>query len=144
MAVIILQLKPTDDVIGGISKLEYTVSVSIYQRLSNKNDYNIFQSMEWKNLSKEQQMAFYKIFTDKDPANRESIFSSIKSSIGALDNIGRSTKSISSDKSRNKQSMSSEMYRSTVIKAFLDDPRIKELMKKDGRYLDIANNSDGV
>jgi len=100
--------------------------------------------MEWKNLSKEQQMAFYKIFTDKDPANRESIFSSIKSSIGALDNIGRSTKSISSDKSRNKQSMSSEMYRSTVIKAFLDDPRIKELMKKDGRYLDIANNSDGV
>ena len=30
VAVIILQLKPTDDVIGGISKLEYTVSVSIY------------------------------------------------------------------------------------------------------------------
>ena len=67
VAVIILQLKPTDDVIGGISKLEYTVSVSIYQRLSSKNDYNIFQSMEWKNLSKGQQMAFYKIFTDKDP-----------------------------------------------------------------------------
>ena len=40
--------------------------------------------------------------------------------------------------------MSSEMYRSTVIKAFLDDPRIKELMKKDGRYLDIPGDGDGV
>jgi hypothetical protein len=127
-------------VIGGISKLEYTVSVSIYQRLSSKNDYNIFQSMEWRNLSKEQQMAFYKIFTDKDPnLNRESIFSSIKSSIGAFDNLGPSAKSISSD--RNKKSMSSEMYRSTVIKAFLEDPRIKEMMKKDGCYLEIP--SDG-
>jgi hypothetical protein len=30
VSMIVLQLKPTDDVIGGISKLEYTVSVSIY------------------------------------------------------------------------------------------------------------------
>ena len=39
-------------------------------------------------------MAFYKIFTDKDPLlNRESIFSSIKTSIGALDALGPSTSS---------------------------------------------------
>ena len=85
-------------------------------------------------------MAFYKIFTDKDPKNRESIFSSIKSSIGAYDNIGRSAKSILSKSDSNKRSMCSEMYRSTVIKAFLEDPRIKELMKGDGRYLDIPGD----
>jgi hypothetical protein len=73
--------------------------------------------------------------------NRESIFSSIKSSIGAFDNIVSAKSTSSKGGGANKKSMSSEMYRSTVIKAFLEDPRIREMMKKDNNYVEIPYGS---